>query len=60
MKPPCPPKSECWCIEHPNHKDCVVPALTFENKMYFTGLLLLMIFWIILLMKNKNNYEQQR
>jgi hypothetical protein len=43
MKPPCPPKSDCWCIEHPGHPNCA-PAFTLENKVYMTGMLLLMIF----------------
>jgi len=57
MKPPCPPKTPCWCIEHPNHPNCDVPAFTLENKVYMTGILLLMIFWVSLLMKNKKDHE---
>jgi len=55
MKPPCPPKTACWCETHPNHPDCNVPAFTIENKVYMTGMLLLMILWVTLLMKNKDH-----
>ena len=55
MKPPCPPKTACWCETHPNHPDCNVPAFTIESKVYMTGMLLLMIFWVTLLIKNKHH-----
>lgn len=45
MKPPCPPKSECWCIEHPNNPDCV-PGLTIANEI-LTIIIILLILWKI-------------
>lgn len=30
-KPPCPPKSDCWCIEHPNNPECNPPYLSIDK-----------------------------
>ncbi len=42
MKPPCPPKSECWCIEHPNNHECIT-ALPIEKTIFITIILILII-----------------
>lgn len=42
MKPPCPPKSECWCIEHPNNPECV-PAFEITNEILIITILMLII-----------------
>lgn len=31
MKPPCPPKSDCWCIDHPNNKECNPVSLDIDK-----------------------------
>lgn len=45
MKPPCPPKSECWCIEHPNNPECV-PAFEITNEILIITILMLIIWKI--------------
>lgn len=45
MKPPCPPKSDCWCEERPNNPNCIT-ALPIDNKI-FTTIILILIIWKI-------------
>ena len=54
MKPPCPPKSDCWCIEHPGHPNCAV-AFTVENKAIIS-LLVILILWVVLRKTSKQQH----
>lgn len=45
MKQPCPPKSECWCEQHPNNPECV-PSFIITNEI-LTIIILILIIWKI-------------
>lgn len=50
MKPPCPPKSDCWCIEHPNNPECDVVSLDID-KGIIPMIIIAMMFGILLIKK---------
>ncbi len=57
MKPPCLPKTECWCTTRPNHPSCV-EALPIENRILSGIVLILIIILIYKKVKNENTSHQ--
>jgi len=56
MKPPCPPKTDCWCETHPNHPNCV-PDLAIES-VFFGMMIVIMI--MIIIIKNDRKRKGER